>query len=469
MSIARSSMIWFIARILSIIIGFISLSYFAHALGAKLLGIYYLFLSVQGILYTISNAGIGGAVEKRMSEKRSQSEFFTASLILNIFSIIAISIIIFIFNNEINNYLGISLTIPLIIILSLNQFSAWIVAVLFGEHKVAASALVELFRDFSKLITQIIVIFIGFGVYGLIVGVGIGYLASIFVGILLIDAGLSKPDRWHYSRLLDFSKYTWIDSVTGYLYQWLNILVLGLFFSSNIVGIYGVYWSISSVVLISAQAISSSIYPKISEAAINKNSEYIETIFKDSIIFSMFLTIPSIAGLVLFAKPLLYFYAGNDFINLSYVFIILCLARLFEAIQYVLGSFIKGFDKPKLIFRTTVIASATNLLGNFILIYFFGVIGAGIATFLTVFVTFLLYFIYIKSFKMPEIPKKELTYEIGSTSLMLVSLYILENIFSPFKLINLIPMMFAGLIIYLTSMYVLSLKVRSLSLKMLSS
>ena len=84
MSIARSSVGWFTANTISAVVAFFAIIYFSRELGPKILGIYFLFSSILNVLNLFTNVGLQAATTKRISEKESASEFFTASLIIRL-------------------------------------------------------------------------------------------------------------------------------------------------------------------------------------------------------------------------------------------------------------------------------------------------------------------------------------------------------------------------------------------------
>ncbi|MCG7847874.1 MAG: flippase, partial [ANME-2 cluster archaeon] len=60
-----ASLIWQIALTF---IGFLSAMYFARAVGAGVLGAYFLFMAYFGIIGLMTDGGFGGAAVKRISE-----------------------------------------------------------------------------------------------------------------------------------------------------------------------------------------------------------------------------------------------------------------------------------------------------------------------------------------------------------------------------------------------------------------
>ena len=66
--IRRQSIVSLIWQIALTFIGFLSTMYFAHAVGAGVLGAYFLFLAYFGIIGLMMDGGFGGAAIKRIGE-----------------------------------------------------------------------------------------------------------------------------------------------------------------------------------------------------------------------------------------------------------------------------------------------------------------------------------------------------------------------------------------------------------------
>ncbi|MCX9015022.1 MAG: flippase, partial [Candidatus Methanoperedens sp.] len=73
------SLVWQIAFTF---IGFLSTMYFAHAVGAGVLGAYFLFVAYFGIIGIMTDGGFGSAAIKRISEGEEPDAYFSAFVVL---------------------------------------------------------------------------------------------------------------------------------------------------------------------------------------------------------------------------------------------------------------------------------------------------------------------------------------------------------------------------------------------------
>ena len=80
--VQRQSIASFFTQITFTFIGFLSTMYFAHTVGASVLGAYFLFIAYYGLIYMVTDGGFGGAAIKRISEGEEQDAFFSAFFVL---------------------------------------------------------------------------------------------------------------------------------------------------------------------------------------------------------------------------------------------------------------------------------------------------------------------------------------------------------------------------------------------------
>ncbi|MBU4374685.1 MAG: hypothetical protein KJ714_09700 [Euryarchaeota archaeon] len=80
--IRRQSIVSLVWQIAFTFIGFLSTMYFAHAVGAGVLGAYFLFLAYYSIIGLMTDGGFGGAAIKRISEGEEPDAYFSAFVVL---------------------------------------------------------------------------------------------------------------------------------------------------------------------------------------------------------------------------------------------------------------------------------------------------------------------------------------------------------------------------------------------------
>ena len=458
MTIQRSSITVFSSQIAFTIAGFLATMYFAHVLGAKILGMYFLFMTVVEILSLFMDAGLGAGTVKRISEGKEKSEFFTASLFMHTFTLGLALIPIYIFKDYLNNYIGADVLFFLILALAMLRYSYLFKAVLAGEKKVGTSSIISLIAQLARIGFQVLLVILGFELFGLLGGFCVGIFISIPLGIYLIEVKIKKPRIYHIKSIFSFSKYAFGIGFGEYLYQWMDLMVIGLFLPKMYAGVYGACWVFSSIAVFATSAIASTLFPYVSEWSANNKTKEIENAFKEGITYSLILAIPIFAGMLILSKDLLYYAYGSSFAIGWLVLIILTAARLIETVQTIIRQVLSGMDRPDLVFRITCVIIALNLVANFVLVYTIGFVGAAIATLLTIIVSLALGLGYIKGAISISMPWTEIKDEVVSAIIMGVVVLLLAHYLS--GLLSLVVCVVVGAVVYFVILLSMNKKIR---------
>ncbi|XGI82739.1 oligosaccharide flippase family protein [Halorutilales archaeon Cl-col2-1] len=261
MGIARSSLKLFIARATTTVISFIGITYFARELGASQMGVFFLFQTVLVFLGIPAGFGIQGGVEKRISEGKNPDSVFTTSLLMLIISISVISAIILIFQDYLNSYIGGEVAMYIMIGLFLQQMGKLMLKVLNGELRVGDTAIIR----FSKKLTWVgagaVFVLLGFDYYGLVYGVLFGSAVTFIFAWYRKSIPLGKPSIKSARSIFDYSKYSFISSIGGYFYSWMDVAILGIFLSQSHIGAYEMAWRVTTIVMLLSSSIATSISP----------------------------------------------------------------------------------------------------------------------------------------------------------------------------------------------------------------
>lgn len=430
MSVQRSSITVFLSQIGITISGFISLMYFAHILGAEILGIYFIYLSMFNLVTMFVDAGLAFGTVKRISEGRDVAEFFTASLLMYTATLMIGIIAIYILRERIDEYIGANIWHFLILSLFFLRYTQLIRNTLAGEKKVGISYLISFIEQLARIFFQVIFITLGYQIYGLVGGLCIALLVNIPLGLKFVGVKLKRPGICHIKSIFAYSKYAFPLNFNEYLYQSLSILVMGLFLPKSYSGIYGASWSFSSGSALASIAISSTLFPYISGWSAKGEIDQIRNAFSEGLTYSLMLVIPIFAGVLVFSKDLLHYAYGEAFVTGWLALIILTGSRLIESVQIITRGALAGMDRPDLVLRVALYAIPISLVGNLLLVYVFGMVGAAIATLLMIIVSLKLTMKYAEGIVPISIPWKDIRDE-SLSSLVMISIVLIGLHFSP--------------------------------------
>lgn len=407
MDLARSTTFLFIAEIIGTVISFVGIIYFSQKLGAGVLGVFFLFQAVAGVLTMVTNLGTRGGVEKRMSEGDNPGVVLSTGLLLKGILVAIVGVGILLFAEPVDQYIGAQIAGLLVVAVALKDYGTMMEYILRGELRVSTSAILPVLNKFVWIGTGVFFVSFGYGVYGLIYGIIAGFLAKVVVGGLLISTPLERPSVEYAYSIWSYAKYTIIPAFDEYIHNWTDILIMGIFLASAAVGAYEIAWRILVPIFILSKAVSSTVFPQISVWDANGEQEQIERTFTRAVTPSIVFIIPAFFGAVALSQEILVLLFGADFGAATLALPILVLGLVPRAIRSLTGKTLQGIDRPEFVNRASVVDMVTNVVLNVILIWQFGLIGAAIATSVSYAVGATLRWYYLEQYLTLSIPYQE--------------------------------------------------------------
>lgn len=399
--------------------GFLSMMYFARTLGAEILGVYFVYMATFNLITMFMDAGLSAGTVKRVSEGEDVEEFFTASLLMHTATLAICLMVLYLLRELIDDYVGAHIWHFLALSVFLLRYTQLIRSTLTGEKKVGLSYAINLVEQLVRIILQLILITLGYQIYGLVGGLCIALFVNIPLGLRFMDLKLRRPKIHHIKSIFAYSKYAFPITFNEYLYQSMDILVIGLLLPKFYSGIYGASWSFSSAAVLGTIAISSTLFPYISGWSANSQIDSIRNAFREALTYSLILAIPIFAGVLVLSESLLHYAYGETF-NVGWLtLIVLTCARMIESVQIIMRGTLAGMNRPDLVLKVTCVTIPLNLIGNFVLVYSIGMVGAAISTLVTIVVSLKLSFKYAEGIVPVSVPWEDIRDELISAIVMI--------------------------------------------------
>ena len=381
--VQRQSIISFLTQITFTFIGFLSTMYFAHAVGASVLGAYFLLLAYYGIFTMISDGGFGGAAIKRISEGEEQDEYFSAFLVLRSMFVIIVTIGLIVFRNSFVDLMNAGLFIWLLLALMMSLFYTPLTYGLSGTGKVGIQQTCGFIDSVSRVIVQVIAVFLGFGAGGLAGGFVAGMLVGAIIELRFFDLRFVCFGWEHVKSLSTFSFWLFLTG-SGYLvFAYADTVVIGYFLGNAEVGVYRVILLFTTAAIFANSALRTTLWPKVSRWSKTGDIHLIEESLKRALSYSLVLAIPVFTGGILLGDKLLYFFYGAEFANSNQVLVLLLCVQVVNVFQYLYTTYLSALNYQKEAFKVTAISAALNIVLNIVLIPIIGITGAAIATLAT--------------------------------------------------------------------------------------
>ena len=381
-SAGRSGVALFLARATVQALGFLGVIYFANALGAAGLGVFFTFQTVVSVLGVAVQVGVPGAVVKRISQADDPAErgaYLTGGLLLTGAAFAVVSVALLGFRGRVGAYVGYPEAAALaVLVLGMKAGTSIAMGTLRGERRVTASAGAELVGQVARLGVSVGLLLAGFGVVGLMYGVAVGTGARAAAAYLASDTRPGRPSRASLRRLWDWSTYTVGMEISTLAYNWADTLVLAAVASKAVVGVYEAAWQLSAVSLLAAQAIGVTLAPNVTRWHEAGEEERVSNALTTGVTFALTPVVPGLVGAVVLGDAVLSALYGFD--SGGRVLVLLFAGQIAGAVKNVTQNVLFGVNRPETVFWTNVLSLAGNVGLNLLLIPAYGPAGAAVAT-----------------------------------------------------------------------------------------
>jgi len=446
--VTLSSSKLFLSNIAVAILSFLALVVFARELSPTLLGAFFLFEAILLFTSMFFDVGIRGALEKRISEGMDPGTVYTTALSVNFVTIGIACIGIFLFRSEINEYIGVNVSELLILGVVLYSVSHLHIHLLAGKLRPGETASLRFIHYFTWFFGGFILLHFGFGVRSIIYSYIGGIIIQFFIGIWKETPPIGFPSLNVAYSLVDFGKYYLFSNISRYLYNWTDVLIIGLLLTTTEVGEYEVAWRIAGVTILLSSAVGTAIFPKISALASSEDTKEIRNLTRSSIIYSTIVILPALFATIFLAQDILSILFGQEYISAAYVLIILLIGRLFQGPLIVLEKIVQGIDSPEISAKINIFSAVFNILLNCIFIWSIGLVGAAIATSIAYGVSAFFHYRYVNSRINVSFPKEKFVWVLISSSVMTVIIYGINRRYAIEDLAELGIVISIGMIIY---------------------
>lgn len=382
-TIKRQSIISFIWQIGFTLIGFLSTMYFAHAVGPSVLGAYFLFIAYYDVIGMVIDGGFGQAAVKRISEGEEPDAYFSSFFVLNSLSLAVVMVALIAFYHYFVNIKNSGIIIWLLVALTVSLLFRTLSSGISGRGKIGIQATCNFTNDVSRVLIQVAAIFLGYGVAGLAGGFIAGMLISAVIQLHFFDLHFVRFGWKHIKHLSTFSFWLVLTSSGWLVFSYADTIMIGYFLNNSDVGIYRVVMQFTSFALFTTAALRGPLWPKVSLWGKNGDIELVEKSLSSACSYSFILAVPVFAGGMLLGDRLLYFLYGAGFTKGYLTLVILLIVQLVNVFQYFFTIYLDALNRQKETFKVTAVAVSANIILNIIFIPAMGILGAAIATLLT--------------------------------------------------------------------------------------
>jgi len=407
------------------IVGFLATMFYAHWIGAEILGVYFLFLSYFAILSLFTDLGIGYAATQRICSGEDQSEFFTANLTLRLFFYAIVCTVMIIFQGHFADLNNSGLLLILLAIVGISTFSSSISVAIGASNRLGLAASVSLLNNVTRIVVQVIGVFLGFQVYGLIGGLVVGLFIELIIDLKFIDYQIRKFHFSHVKSLLSFSSWAVLISAGTILFDNIPLILIAYFLSVSDVGIFGVCWTFSFFALFISTALVNTLYVKVSRWHAQKDERAIAIALSRATTYSLIFALPILTGGILLGHNLLYYLYGASFATGATALIIIIAMRVIQSILNLYTNFLMATDHAQHAVMGILAGVSANIVLCILLLPHIGIAGAAIGGLINVIISFVIARSYLGRVIPLCLEKRSIQHIILATVVMTLALLVL--------------------------------------------
>lgn len=383
--IAYNTIIQFAGKIISTILGLISLALMARYLGQSGFGDYTTVINFVSFFAIIADLGLTLVTVQIISNPNNDEKSSLNNLmglrLLSILLILGIAPLVGFFlpySSEVK--IGILIATLSFIFPALNQI---IIGLLQKKLRMDKAVIAETVSRLILVGGVLLVIKLNSGLTGIlwtsVIAAALNFLTAYFLATKFY---FIKPTiNWSFWK--NIIKISWPLAVTivlNLLYLKTDTLILSLIKSSEEVGLYGAAYRIIDVLTTLPFMFAGIILPILTSSWLENKKEYFALVLQKSFDLMAIFAIPLIAGFLVLAKPLIVLVAGEEFTSSALILKILIFALVAIFLGCMFAHAVIAIDKQKKMIGAYLFVSLSSVILYLIFIPPFSYLGAAAIT-----------------------------------------------------------------------------------------
>jgi O-antigen/teichoic acid export membrane protein len=448
-------------------VGFFATIFYAHWVGAETLGEYFLFLSYFSISCLITDFGIGYAGTQRICEGRDPDRFFTTSLVLRLLNFIILVMGFIIFRDRFADLNQAGLFWLLIIVVGITTLQSTLGMAIGASNRLGLAASTTLINNIVRIIIQVIAVFFGFKVYGLVGGLVAGILLEMIIQLKFVDYHLKKFEWSHIRSIFSFSGWVFLTTTGTVLFDNANLIIIAYFMPVSDVGIFGICWTFSFLALFVSTALCNTLYVKVSRWNAAGDRDTISTSLSRATTYAIIFALPILAGGIILGERLLYYLYGASFAVGATALVIIIAARVIQSLYQLYSNYLMATDHVQMAFYGVGTGITINIVLSIMLVPVLGLTGAALASLANMIISTIIGRHFLRQIIPIIIELSPITHIITATAIMTSVLLIINLLPYNHSLILTGTMVLVGAVIYFAVLLKLDTSIREDAIRML--
>jgi O-antigen/teichoic acid export membrane protein len=310
------------------------------------------------------------------------------------------------------------------------------------------AASTTLINNIVRIIIQVIAVFFGFKVYGLVGGLIAGILLEMLIQLKFVDYHLKKFEWPHVRSIFSFSGWVFLTSTGTVLFDSANLIIIAYFMPVSDVGIFGICWTFSFLALFVSTALCNTLYVKVSRWNAAGDRDTISSSLTRATTYSLIFALPILAGGIILGERLLYYLYGASFAVGATALVIIIAVRIFQSIYQLYSNYLMATDHVQMAFYGVGTGITINIVLSILLVPILGITGAALASLANVMISTIIGRHFLRQIVPVIIERSPIIHIITATAIMTTALLIINLLPSNQSLILTGTLVLVGAVIY---------------------
>ena len=406
--VAKGAIIILSTSVITAIFLYLSKIFLARILGPTQYGLFVLSMTIGYIFSSFTQSGVAPAISyfiPRYRKKKGLPNILSTLFWISSIAIFVVAILFVVFPNVIGIIFGEPKIVPylpyILVFIIVYTYTNFFVNIFKSYENAKVPALVSIIRSTLFL-------FIGVSLTYIYRSFFAPLLTYIFIYVLLLSiliylsrklVELSKPSRKYAKNIIYFSFSMFIVGILSMILRWTDVWMISYFMESKWVGIYNVATSTSFVLNFFISAFMFLFFPIATRLISEGKKGEVSNLATKIIFWNTLIVVPIFSLFFLFSRAIVYVLFGARYILASLPMSILVVGILLRNIFSTNGNILLALNQKKKIVYSSLIGVITNVILNFVLIPIYGISGAAVATSTSLFLVFLLRYLFARQFK----------------------------------------------------------------------
>jgi O-antigen/teichoic acid export membrane protein len=344
---------------------------------------------ITGLMPMVISLGLPNAMMRFLAAAKSKEEisegFYSIMLVLVCVTAIA-SLLFFLLATPIadtllNHNMQVASLLPLLVFFT--STNAFLLFYFRTFQQVKRFSTFQLFQAYLSLVLIVTALYAGFGLVGTIVGMLIAQIIVLLVMAFFIvrEIGFIYPKFRNMREYFAFGLPAAPVGLTSWIVDSSDRFIINIFLGTTFVGYYSPGYTLGNAVLLSSAPTNTLLPAALPKHYDENEKHHVHTLLTYSLKYTLFIAIPAVFGLTLLSKPLLTVLATPEIAQQGFMITpLVAIGGLLLVVSQIVGQTLVLEKKTRVLGTVWTAAALVNLALNFVLVPYYGIVGAAATT-----------------------------------------------------------------------------------------